>query len=163
MGLSASQARFLSLTSQLSSVQRQGQFINGQRSALAQEMNKLTSGNNQSAALNPFMAGGGDSPEYAGNKNSKSNKNNNSSKSTDSFSSLISSLTSAATQQCPGENKCSSSQVDSSKLAAIQAEDSKLERLLRVLDTKEQCMKTEIEAVQKVIDKNVEGSFKLLA
>lgn len=165
MGLAASQARFLNLTCRLSQVQRQGQAINQERSALASQMNQMMTQNKGSASVNPFFTGGGDSPEYGQSKNGtkKNSSNNQSSYSgfSQSFSSIISSLAGAASSY-PGANM-SPMQLDSSKLAAIQAQDMQLEMLLRTLDTQEQALKTEIGAVQKVIDKNVEGSFKLMA
>ncbi|MEW5818676.1 MAG: hypothetical protein AB1782_00670 [Cyanobacteriota bacterium] len=167
MGLAASQARFLNLTGRLSYVQRQGQQVNQERAALASKMNQALQGNNsgnQAAQINPFFAGAGGSPEFFQSKNSnnKSNNNNNNNQSqSSSFGSLMSSLISAASQY-PGANK-SPMQIDSAQLASIQAEDKRLELLLRTLDTQEQCLKTEISAVQKVIDKNIDTSFKLMA
>ena len=62
MGLAASQARFLNLTYRLSNVQRQGQQINQERSALASRMNQLLgNNNNQPVSVNPFLSGGGES------------------------------------------------------------------------------------------------------
>lgn len=165
MGLGASQARFLNLTHQLNSVQRRAQSVNQERSALAGQMNQMTNNNRN---VNPFLAGGGQTPEFFKGKNSNSKtKNNNSNESsstkqdTNVFDTLISTLETTLTQY-PGANK-SSGQLDQSKLANIQAQDKRLELLLKTLDSQEQMMKTEIGAVQKVIDKNVEQSFKLLA
>jgi chaperonin cofactor prefoldin len=165
MGLAASQARFLNLTGRLSLVQRQGQFINQQRSAITNELNQCMNGTqNQVAAANPFIRGGGETPEYFGKQKSGKNKNNNNQSSyngDNSFSSAMDSLVSAVSQY-PGANK-SPMQLDTAKLAQLQSQDARLELIFRTLDTQEHALQTEISAVTKVIDKNIEHSFKLMA
>ena len=49
------------------------------------------------------------------------------------------------------------------KQTIIQAEDKKLEIQLKQLDTEQQAISTELDAVKKVIDKNVESTFKIFA
>ena len=49
------------------------------------------------------------------------------------------------------------------RIAAIQTLDKSLEMNLRRVDSQRQAVQTEIEAVQKVINKNIEGSFKTFA
>ena len=167
MGLAASQARFLNLTGHLSMVQRKGQMINNQRSALASELNQLMNGGkNQVAAANPFIRGGGETPEYSSNKSSNKSKHQNrnsgsANTNNTSISAAISSLISAVSEY-PGANKCSL-QLDSAKLSQLQAQDAQLEMALRTLDTQEHALQTELTAVTKVIDKNIESSFKLMA
>lgn len=46
------------------------------------------------------------------------------------------------------------------RINALQALDKSLELQLRRVDTQQQSVQTEIEAVQKVIDKNIDLSFK---
>ncbi|WP_373531021.1 hypothetical protein [Vampirovibrio sp.] len=46
------------------------------------------------------------------------------------------------------------------RINALQSLDKSLELQLRRVDTQQQAVQTEIEAVQKVIDKNIELSFK---
>ncbi len=46
------------------------------------------------------------------------------------------------------------------KIAIIQAEDKNLELRLKQLDTEQDAISNELDAVQKVIEKNVESSFK---
>ena len=46
------------------------------------------------------------------------------------------------------------------KIEIIQAEDKNLELRLKQLDTEQDAISTEMEAVQKVIEKNVESTFK---
>jgi len=46
------------------------------------------------------------------------------------------------------------------RVAAMQSLDKSLEQQLRRVDTQQQAVQTEIDAVQKVIDKNIEMSFK---
>jgi len=49
------------------------------------------------------------------------------------------------------------------RIAAIQAIDKALELQLRRVDTQRDAVQTEIEAVRKVISKNIEGTFKIFA
>lgn len=50
-----------------------------------------------------------------------------------------------------------------SEICIIQSDDKKLELKLQDLDTQQQALSTEMESVKKVIDKNVESSFKIFA
>jgi hypothetical protein len=49
------------------------------------------------------------------------------------------------------------------RIAAIQAIDKALELQLRRVDTQRDAVQTEIDAVRKVIGKNIEGTFKTFA
>lgn len=49
------------------------------------------------------------------------------------------------------------------KIEIVQAEDKSLELRLKQLDTEQEAIKTEIESVQKVVDKNIESTFKSFA
>ncbi len=49
------------------------------------------------------------------------------------------------------------------RITAIQSLDKALELQLRRVDTQQQAVQTELEAVKKVIDKNVELTFKTFA
>lgn len=49
------------------------------------------------------------------------------------------------------------------RIEAIQQIDKRLELMLKRVDTQEQAVQTEIAAVQKVIDKNIDSSFKTFA
>jgi hypothetical protein len=49
------------------------------------------------------------------------------------------------------------------RIAALQAFDKSLELLLRRVDTQRDAVQTEIEAVRKVIGKNIEQTFKTFA
>lgn len=48
------------------------------------------------------------------------------------------------------------------KLAMLQQEDKKLEIKIKQIDTQHKAVQTEVESVQKVVDKNIEQSFKIL-
>lgn len=50
-----------------------------------------------------------------------------------------------------------------SKISIIQDQDKKLELKLQDLDTQQQALSTEMDSVKKVIDKNIESSFKAFA
>lgn len=171
MGLAASQARFLNLTCRLTQVQAKGQFVNNQRTAIANQLNQMMMQDRNSVGkANSYVAnGGGETTGYIssglskkqGNDYNKSSSSSSSSQSQGIFSSILSSLEGAACSY-PGAEK-SPMQLDSAKLASLQAEDKRLELILRTLDTQEQALQTEISAVTKVIDKNIEASFKLMA
>lgn len=49
------------------------------------------------------------------------------------------------------------------KMSIIQAEDKKLELKLKDLDTQQEAINTEMDSVKKVVDKNIEQSFKAFA
>jgi hypothetical protein len=49
------------------------------------------------------------------------------------------------------------------KVAAVETLDKSLELNMRRVDTQRQAVQTEIEAVQKVIEKNIQGTFKTFA
>lgn len=49
------------------------------------------------------------------------------------------------------------------KISMVQMQDKKLELKLQNLDTQQQALSTEMESVKKVIDKNIESSFKAFA
>lgn len=50
-----------------------------------------------------------------------------------------------------------------SRISALQAQDKQLELRLRRVDTQQEAVQTEIEAVKKVIDKNIDLVFKIFA
>ncbi len=109
MGMGASQARYLELTSRKSDLEFTGQQINQSRMQLANITNQLFT---VATNLDP------DTPE-------------------------------AITIQL--------------RINAVQSLDEALEMQLRRVDTQQKSVMTEIEAVQKVIDKNVSQTFKTFA
>lgn len=109
MGLAASQARYLVLTSRKNDLELSGQQINQSRLELANIANDLF---NTTTNLNP-----------------------------DSTQSIQLQL----------------------RINAIQSLDKGLELQLRRVDTQQQAVQTELDAVKKVIDKNIELTFKVFA
>ncbi|MCE3234936.1 MAG: hypothetical protein K0Q50_1116 [Vampirovibrio sp.] len=109
MGLAASQARYLSLTSRKTDLEFTGQQINQSRLELANVANDLF---NTSTTLDP-----------------------------DSAEAIKIQL----------------------RINALQSLDKSLELQLRRVDTQQQAVQTELDAVKKVIDKNVEIVFKTFA
>ncbi|HWU41781.1 MAG TPA: hypothetical protein VN132_00045 [Bdellovibrio sp.] len=109
MGLAASQARYLVLTSRKNDLELSGQQINQSRLELANIANDLF---NTSTNLEP-----------------------------DSAEAIKLQL----------------------RINAIQSLDKGLELQLRRVDTQQQAVQTELDAVKKVIDKNVELTFKVFA
>lgn len=64
-------------------------------------------------------------------------------------------------QEVEDETKIEQIKADyESKLSAVQAEDKKFDLSLKQLDTEHTAIQTEYDSVKKVIDKNIEGSFK---
>lgn len=112
MGLAASQARFLMLTSRKSDLEMQGQGINQKRMSYANMLNQYLNFASMSQTNNP------ESPQ---------------------------------------------SIFMQSKITQLQQVDKMLELDLRRVDTQQQAVQTEIQAVQKVIDKNIDMSFKTFA
>jgi DNA repair ATPase RecN len=109
MGLAASQARYLTLTSRKTDLEFTGQQINQSRLELANITNDLF---NVGTTLDP-----------------------------DSDEAIQIQL----------------------RINALQSLDKGLELQLRRVDTQQQAVQTELEAVKKVIDKNVELTFKTFA
>jgi DNA repair ATPase RecN len=109
MGLAASQARYLVLTSRKNDLELSGQQINQSRLELANIANDLF---NTSTNLNP------------------------------------------------DSNEAIQLQL---RINAIQSLDKGLELQLRRVDTQQQAVQTELDAVKKVIDKNIELTFKVFA
>lgn len=58
------------------------------------------------------------------------------------------------------EPESQTAQAVQARVSAIQAIDKALELQLKRIDTQQQAVSTEIDAVKKVIQKNIEGSFK---
>ncbi|MEW5821174.1 MAG: hypothetical protein AB1782_13355 [Cyanobacteriota bacterium] len=113
MGLAASQARFLLLTSRKSDLEFEGQSINQKRMGYANMVSSLQN----LFATNPNL----NNPESP------------------------------------------FAQMYQNEISRIQNLDKKLELDLRRVDTQQQAVQTEIQAVQKVIDKNIDMSFKTFA
>lgn len=109
MGLSASQSRYLVLTSRKNDLELTGQQINQSRLELANMTNDLF---NTSTSLDP-----------------------------DTSEAIKLQL----------------------RINAIQSLDKGLELQLRRVDTQQQAVQTELDAVKKIIDKNVELTFKVFA
>ena len=72
----------------------------------------------------------------------------------------VGSLFNAATNLDPDSQDSSTLQM---RIEALQQIDKALELQLRRVDTQQQAIQTEIAAVQKVIDKNIDLSFKTFA
>jgi len=109
MGMSASQARYLSLTARKSNLELTGQQINQSRLELANVTNDLF---NTATSLDP--------------------------------------------------NSAEAIKIQL-RINALQSLDQSLELQLRRVDTQQQAVQTELDAVKKVIDKNIEITFKTFA
>lgn len=109
MGLAASQARYLVLTSRKNDLELSGQQINQSRLELANIANNLFN---------------------------------------------------TTTDLSPDSTRAIQLQL---RINAVQSLDKALELQLRRVDTQQQAVQTELDAVKKVIDKNIELTFKVFA
>jgi len=131
MGMVASQGRFLMLTAKKTDVEFQGQQINQARMVLA---NKSAAVNNTILSLPvPTQS---DFPGTDGDQ-----------------------FDVEAYEEAKAVYDAAMNQYNL-ELAPIQLKDKELELTLKCLDTEQQAIQTEIDAVGKVIDKNIETSFK---
>ena len=76
------------------------------------------------------------------------------------LASLTQQLYSVTTTYDPNSTEAKTVQA---RIERLQQVDKMLELRLKTIDTQEQAVSTEIEAVQKVIDKNIDASFKTFA
>lgn len=146
MGLAASQSRLMMLMQRKSDIQFQVQNINQRRITLAQEASNLT----RAFADNVYQTGdwtpyGPDGTGYA--------------------------LPGVGAILAPGGENGAMQEVGTSNMASgdyemeltvIHAQDKELELRQKQLETEYKCLEAEVEAVQKVIDKNIEKAFKTL-
>ena len=134
MGLAASQARFLSLTARKSNVEYNGQQVNQQRMILSSiEQNYAT-------AMTDLM-------------------------NTTDFSAFTVIQTTGKLSPGAGANAAISTEYNRlvDQIGAIHGQDKALEQNLKDIDTMHNEIQTEIDAVKKVIDKNIDATFKTFA
>lgn len=140
MGMAASQARFLGLTARKNDVEFQGQQVNQSRTALANESASLF---RQMVSMNApvppdvtLYGGLVTDPGYL-----------------------------AAYAQYELDKNTYEVQVAqyNNQTELIQQEDRTLELHLKQLDSEQQAIQTEMDAVKKVIDKNIDLTFKTFA
>ena len=140
MGLAASQARFLGLTARKSDLEYQGQQINQARSELANQTDALFNYLIQTQVPNadkyPVLADGSNDT----NKNGLS----------DEYEAQL------VTYSQNYQNV-------STQVEKLHLQDRGLETRLRAVDSHHNEVQTEIDAVKKVIEKNIEGTFKTFA
>jgi len=137
MGLAASQARLLQLNSRKSDLEFQGQQINQQRTILSDQTETFY---NQILALDVP-----DASSYPVNDD-ESNDPDGDGLSTEYEAALVAYSTEY--------NRINA------KIETVHEQDRALETTLRNVDTQHNAVQTEIDAVKKVIDKNIELTFK---
>ena len=115
MGLAASQARFLQLTTQKSNLEFQGQQVNQERTILANQMDEIAEDMSELFQLEDFSV---DNADYL------------------------------------------QLQLD---LESAHNQDKLLEMELKDVDTQHTAVQTEIDSVNKVIDKNIDMTYKTFA
>lgn len=149
MGLAASQARLLMLTDRSDQLAFQGENIAEKRMQLASETEKLFTEKEQ-------LDEQGQNQQVSGSDvfNSLTGKSNS-----EGFSIIntLSGIYSAITNN--GESS-KEKEIDD-QLARLEEEDNILQMRLKQVDTQHQAVTTEMDAVQKVIQKNIESTFKL--
>jgi len=144
MGLAASQARFLGLTARKSDKEYQGQQINQARTENGDQTDNLFQNlltlSVPNAAENPLL--------YDANGNVTNDSDG------DGLSNAYEAQVLAYSLEYSKVNL---------EIEKLHLEDRGLETRLKAVDSEHQEIQTEIEAVKKVIDKNIEGSFKTFA
>lgn len=147
MGLAASQARLLELTIRSTNLEFQAETISEKRMQIAEQTEKLL--------------------------NQEVNNTQNSQQSNVSSNEIFSSATSIIKDSIinyfkgllndPQASSCTGSDSSNTldkEIAKLEEEDKKLEMQLNQIDTQHKAVQTETESVQKVIDKNIEETFK---
>lgn len=132
MGMAASQARFLNLTSRKSDLEYQVQQVNQQRTLIADQTLPIY---NSIVSLAVPSTSNFDMTTTAGQT---------------AYSAAMNSYTAQMNSYNAQE-------------AYFQQQDKILEMQLKNLDTQHQAVQTEIDSVKKVIEKNVDGTFKTFA
>lgn len=170
MGLAASQARFLSLTARKNDLEYLGQQVNQQRTNLAYQMNTLF---DQLVQLDP------PAPKYTitdavylddGTSHTRwYNPDGTLDIGHTSATSVAKSFAGTASNNLDDEYDSDKLVYDAeltrvnSKLEKYHNEDRILEMQLKNIDSQHNAVQTEIEAVKKVIDKNIDMTFKTFA
>lgn len=142
MGLAASQARLILLTSRKSNLERDGQHISQERMNIANKISKLyeEQQNPPKAQASQSCSAGNIFKKIAG------------------FFKRIVSPCSAGTHQAQPAGR-SKEDIDK-EIKALESLDRKLEMQLKNVDMQHNAVQTEADSVQKVIDKNIETGFK---
>jgi len=141
MGLAASQARFLGLTARKSDKEFQGQQINQARTELSNQTDSLFQRLLQIEVPNADAY-----PVRYDADNDPLNDSDDDGLSNEYEQALINYSTTYNT-------------VDA-EIEKLHLQDRALETRLKAVDSEHQEIQTEIDAVKKVIDKNIEGTFK---
>ncbi|MEW5818673.1 MAG: hypothetical protein AB1782_00655 [Cyanobacteriota bacterium] len=157
MGLAASQARLLMLTARKSDLEFQSENIAEKRMKIADEVQSLLNQEESSGNSSTQQSDGLDFGSIAQSVGGM-------------FGPVGGAIGGIVSDMFGGifggsSSKSASSSSDNSiqnELAQLQEEDKKLEMKLKQIDTQHQAVQTEVDSVQKVIDKNIEQSFKIL-
>jgi hypothetical protein len=156
MGLAASQARLLMLTARKSDIEFKVQIINQRRTVLAYQSAQLSRSyanaiyQSDNVNSNPANDAGVVTPAYGTGNN-------------DVIDVLFPGSSYPDNQPVDvsdEESAVGSTSLYEAQMATVQAMDKELELRAKDLDTQHKCVETEVDAVKKVIDKNIESSFK---
>jgi len=148
MGLAASQGRLLLLTARKSDVEFKVQVINQRRTTLAIQAQQLVS-----TYINAMYQTDNTSILNATNINDASTV-----QAVGALPGFVYTDPSVATVN----QSAIATGVYEQEMALVQALDKELELREKSLDTQHKEVETELDAVKKVIDKNIESSFKIL-
>jgi predicted nucleic acid-binding Zn-ribbon protein len=162
MGLAASQARLLMLTGRASDLEFKSENIAEKRIRIASEVEKLmdqeqqadqmSSQSSQGVSINDIMSSFGDLiKQFCPEAESTLNV----------FKSLGSLFGGSFGEQEAQKAASSIKNSIDDEIAKLQEEDKKLQLKLQQVDTQHKAVETELESVQKMIQKNIENSFKL--
>lgn len=148
MGLAATQMRFLSLTARKSNIEYKGQQINQQRTVLSNNSANVTATLLELAVPVPPSPANYTKVVYDAEGNM-----------TQEFDEVA---YEAANNQYTYQKYLYEQEQDviSAKITIIEQQDKRLALELSNIDTEQSAIKTELDALDKVLDENVENSYK---
>jgi len=149
MGLAASQGRLLMLTARKSDIEFKIQVINQRRTTLAQQTSQLIRG-----YVNGLYQTDDTSTLYTTTTTNPDGTTTTTQNDVGALPGFVFDTTTTQTSVGTGDYE--------QQLALVESLDKELELRTRDLDTQHKEVETEYDAVKKVIDKNIETSFKTL-
>lgn len=170
MGLAASQARLLMLTGRKSDLEFQAQKHCQRRMIISQQIGLLQSGDGQSiSCANQYQT------QYCKEQKEVKKTITEMVKSTKGFLrklftklipvlrviTTVMEIIKAINKPIKSSGQHQAQPNNEAEIKKLQEEDKRLEMKLKQVDTQQNAVRTEQEGVQKVIDKNIETSFKI--
>ncbi|MEW5818669.1 MAG: hypothetical protein AB1782_00635 [Cyanobacteriota bacterium] len=159
MGLAASQARLLMLTDRECNLEFQGENVAEQRMIIANNLEKLI---DQKEQLDQMQSQPCSNNVSANDIYSSMGSIIGNSELVQGIKNFFGNIFSGSSQDVTSNQDASSLEntIDD-EIAKLQEEDKVLELKLKQIDTQHQAVQTELDSVEKVIQKNIEETFKL--